>query len=447
MSAQSKQQGGERIRAFRASILHFVDDPDDLGEGAHQYFEDGLLVLRDGRVAELGEAGALLARLPPDAAMIDYTGKLILPGFIDTHIHYPQTDIIASYGEQLLEWLERYTFPTERRFADPLHARAVADFFLEELLRNGTTTALVFATVHKESVDAIFEAAAARGMCLLAGKVMMDRNCPDFLRDTAESSYDDSKALIEKWHHRGRLRYAVTPRFAPTSTERQLELAGKLLDEHPDVYLQSHVAENKGEVAWVAELYPWSRSYLDVYDRFGLLRQRAVYAHCIHLDERDRERMAGTGTAMSFCPTSNLFLGSGLFDLSGARDKKVRVGIGTDVGGGTSFSMFRTLDEAYKVLQLSGQKLSAFKAFYLATLGSARALYLDGEIGNFAPGKEGDFVVLDPGATPLLARRMENTATVAERLFVLMMLADDRSVYATHIMGQPAYIRPAAPIA
>ena len=431
----------EAVQAFRASILHFLGDPDDLGDAAHEYFDDGLLVLREGRIDSVGEASALLPGLPAGAQLTDYSGRLIMPGFIDTHVHYPQTDIIASYGEQLLQWLERYTFPTERRFADAAYAREVSEFFLTELLRNGTTTALVFATVHKQSVDAFFEAANTRGMRMIAGKVMMDRNCPEFLCDTADSAYEDSRALIAKWHNRDRLLYAVTPRFAPTSTERQLELAGKLLDEHPGVYLQTHVAENTSEVAWVAELFPWSRSYLDVYDRFGLLRERSVYAHCIHLDDADRRRLAGSGAAMSFCATSNLFLGSGLFDLRAARDHGIRVGIGTDVGGGTSFSMLRTLDESYKVTQLAGQKLSPLRAFYLATLGSARALYLDDRIGSFAAGNEGDFVVLDLAATPLLARRIAHAQTLSERLFALMMLGDDRAVAATHILGVRRHAR------
>lgn len=425
-----------RVQAFRGAVLHFVGDPGELGAQAHEYFDDGLLVLREGKVAAAGEAQALLPGLPEGTELVDYSGKLIMPGFVDTHVHYSQTDSIAAYGEQLLEWLERYGFPIERRFADPEYAREVADFFLTELLRHGTTTALVFASVHPESVDAFFTAAQARGLRMIAGKVMMDRNCPEHLRDTAESAYADSKALIEKWHGRERLLYAVTPRFAPTSTERQLELAGRLLDEHPGVYLQSHVAENKSEVAWVAELYPWSRSYVGVYDHFGLLRERAVYAHCIHLDDADRQRMAETGTAMAFCPTSNLFLGSGLFDAEAARRHGVRVGLGTDVGGGTSLSMLRTLDEAYKVAQLGGQRLSPLRAFYLATLGAARSLYLDERIGNFLAGKEGDFVVLDLAATPLMARRMASTTDLVERLFVLMMLGDDRAVFATHIMGR-----------
>jgi len=424
-----------RVEAFRASILHFIGDPAETGEAACAYFEDGLLVLSDGCVAKVGHAADVLPELPVGAKVIDHRGKLILPGFVDTHIHYSQTDIIAAPGEQLLQWLERYTFPAERRFDDPAHARAVAEFFLDELLANGTTTALVFATVHPQSVDAFFEAAQARSARMIAGKVMMDRNCPAYLRDTADDSYAHSGELIARWHGRDRLLYAVTPRFAPTSTERQLELAGRLLDEHPGVYLHSHVAENRAEVAWAAELFPWSRSYLGVYERFGLLRERSVYAHCIHLDDDDRARMGAAGAAMSFCPTSNLFLGSGLFDIDAARRHGVRVGLGTDVGGGTSFSMLRTQDEAYKVLQLRGCRLSPQSAFYHATLGGARALYLDDRIGNFTPGKEGDFIVLDPAATPLLERRMNEAATLDEKLFVFMMLGDDRAVHATYLMG------------
>ena len=352
-------------------------------------------------------------------------------------MHYPQTDIIASHGEQLLEWLEKYTFPAERRFADPAHAAEVAGFFCDELLRNGTTTAAAFATVHPASVEALFEAAQQRRMRLITGKVLMDRNCPDFLRDTAETGYADSQALIERWHNRDRLLYAITPRFAPTSTPAQMALAGRLFREHPGVFLQSHLAENRAEVAWVAQLHPEARSYLDVYERAGQLGMRALFAHCLWLDDSDRRRMAERGAAMSFCPTSNLFLGSGLFDLARARALGVRVGLGTDVGGGTSLSMLQTLNEAYKVLQLGGQSLSAASGFYLATLGGAHSLYLDDRIGNFAPGKEADFVVLDPRATPLLARRSAACTTLEERLFVLMMLGDDRAVAATYVMGVP----------
>jgi guanine deaminase len=440
-STEAWAAGAPTTTAFRGQVLHFVDDPDLAGERAHVYHDDGVLIVRDGRVLCVDDWNAARTTLPKGTNVVEWAGRLIMPGFIDTHVHYPQTDIIASYGEQLLEWLERYTFPTERRFGDPKHARAVAAFFVDELLRNGTTTAMVFATVHPESVDAIFEEARSRGMCIAAGKVLMDRNCPEFLRDTAESGYEASATLIARWHGRDRLLYAVTPRFAPTSTDRQLGLAGRLLEEHPGVLMQSHVAENQDEVRWVAELFPWSRSYLDVYDRYGLLRRGAIYAHCIHLDAQDRRRMAATGAAMSFCATSNLFLGSGLFDLDAAREHGVAVGIGTDVGGGTSFSMLRTLSESYKVAQLARQRLSPLRAFYLATLGGARAMGLDDRLGNFASGKPADFVVLDPGATPLMARRMATAEGLVEELFVLMMLGDDRAVAATYVMGEPRWRR------
>jgi len=425
--------------AFRGEILHFTGDPALEGPAAVHHHEDGLLVVSNGRVADCGDAQALLPTLAEGTAVVDHRGKWILPGFVDTHVHYSQTDIIASYGEQLLDWLERFTFPAERSFADPQHAREVADFFLAEALKNGTTTAAVFATVHPESVDAFFAAASARNLRMAAGKVLMDRNCPEFLRDTPESGYEDSKALIARWHGTGRLSYAVTPRFAPTSSERQLELAGRLLDDHPGVLLQSHVAENVGEVQWVAELFPWARSYLDVYDRYGMLRRGAVFAHCIHLDDANRRRMAATGAAMSFCATSNLFLGSGLFDLEAARGAGAVVGIGTDVGGGTAFSLLRTLNESYKVLQMRGQRLPAVEGFYLITLGGARALALDAHIGNFERGKEADFVVLDPASTPLRARRSRLAQDCDERLFMLMMLGDDRAVHATYVMGEPIY--------
>lgn len=430
-------------RAFRGAILHFVRDPALVEDErtAYEYFADGVLLVRDGKVERVGEAAALLPALPAHAELVDYRDRLLLPGFVDVHVHYPQTDIIASYGEQLLDWLERYAFPAEQRFGDARHAGEVAAFFLDELLRNGTTTACAFATIHPESVDALFAAAQRRNMRLIAGKVMMDRNAPANLRDSAESSHRDSEALIRAWHGRERLAYAVTPRFAPTSTVEQLERAAQLYADHPGVYLQTHLAENRAEVAWVSELFPEARSYLDVYERFSLLGARSVYAHCLHLDDPDRARMAATGSAMAFCPTSNLFLGSGLFDLEAAYRHGTRVGIGTDVGGGTSFSMLRTLSEAYKVVALTGQRLAPLRAFYLATLGGAVALELDGQIGNFTPGKEADFVALDLHATPLLARRIERCESLAEQLFALMMLGDDRAIARTHLLGECVHRR------
>ncbi|MCP4875468.1 MAG: guanine deaminase [Gammaproteobacteria bacterium] len=426
--------------AIRASFLHFVADPDHFSD-ACEYFDDGLMILKQGRVQMLVDAAEWIDMLPDGSALYDYSGRLVMPGFIDTHTHYPQSEMIASYGLQLLDWLEQYTFPTEEKFADREHADKIAAFFCDQMLRNGTTTSAVFATVHSESVDAIFEQAQSRNLCLVAGKVMMDRNAPESLRDTAESSYRDCSELIRRWHLNGRGHYAVTPRFAPCSSPAQLEVCGELLNEHPDLYLQSHVAENRAEVDWVAELFPDSRSYLDVYDSFGLLGPRSIYGHCIHLDQADRERMAASGTAIAFCPTSNLFLGSGLFSLDDARAQDIRVGIATDVGAGTSFSLLQTLNEAYKVCQLAGQRLTPLKAFYLATLGAAESLYLDHRIGNFAVGKEADFVVLDLSASDLMQCRMENASTLEERLFALMMLGDDRCVQATHVMGKRQYSR------
>jgi guanine deaminase len=422
-------------RALRGEIVSFDDDPRK-SPTALRHWPDGLLVIDAGRVAAVGDAARLLGTLAPGTPVDDHRGRLILPGFVDSHIHYPQTDVIASHGEQLLNWLERYTFPIESRFGDPALARETAEFFLEELLRNGTTTALVFATVHPESVDAIFEAALARRLRLASGKVLMDRNCPENLCDTPQSGYDQSLELIRRWHGKERLSYAVTPRFAPTSSDAQLETAGTLYRDHPGVLVHTHVAENRDEVEWVKQLFPGARSYLDVYDRFGLLGPRAVLAHGIYLDDQDRARLAATGASIAFCPTSNLFVGSGLFDYGQAHAAGVRVSLATDVGGGTSFSMLRTMHEAYKVSQLLGEPLSARDAFYLATLGGAKAMGFEASIGSIAPGREADLVVLDPQATPLMARRMSRAETLDERLFALMMLGDDRSVAATYILGE-----------
>ena len=426
-------------KAFRASILHCLGDPGEQADAsAVQYFADGLLVVEDGHVAALGEAEAMAAGLANDFELIDHSGKLIVPGFIDCHVHFPQVDIIGSCGDQLLDWLARYAYPAEQAFTDAEHAHAVAEFFTDELLRNGTTTALVFPTVHTQSVDAIFSAAEKRGMRLLSGKVLMDQNCPETLRDDPESACHDSRRLIEKWHGKNRLGYAITPRFAITSSEAQLRAAGKLAAEFPDVHVHTHLAENRDECALVAQQFPWSRSYFDVYEQLGLVRERSVFAHCLHLDDQDRLQMAKRGAAIAFCPTSNLFLGSGLFDLRAARDCGIRTGIATDVGGGTSLSMFRTLSDAYKVLRLQGQTLPAFRALYLATLGAAKALYLDDKIGNFIAGKEADFVVIDYAASSITKRRLSHCVDIAERLFALITLGDDRSIAATYVLGKPA---------
>lgn len=435
------------LRAYRGSLLHFLGDPGDGADGsAVQYFDDGLLVVENGLVKAAGEARDLLPTLPAAAQVVDHTGRLLMPGFIDTHIHYPQTDMIAASAAQLLDWLDDHAFPAERRFADAGHAAESSRFFLDELMRNGTTTALVFGTVHAVSVDAFFAEAEARNLRMIAGKVLMDRNCPEYLRDTPDGGYRDSSSLIEKWDRRGRLHYAITPRFAITSSDAQLESAGRLATEHPGVFVHSHVAENVNEVKWARELFPQARSYLDVYEHFGLLRERAVYAHCIHLDDEDRSRMAQTGAAAAVCATSNLFLGSGLFDFAAARHAGMRTGLGTDVGGGTSFNMLRTLAETYKVAQMGGHRLTAWRGFYLATLGGAKALGLDDRIGSFAPGREADFIVLRMDSTPLIARRMKTARTPAEKLFALMMLGDDREIGATYIMGECVWSTLTGPI-
>ncbi|MBL8484949.1 MAG: guanine deaminase [Rhodocyclaceae bacterium] len=425
----------------RGELLHFLSDPGAGASAAYEHHGDGALLLENGRILRCGPWAELRAAAP-EAPCTDHSGCLILPGLIDCHIHYPQTDVIASPGHGLLDWLERYTFPAERRFADPAHAAQAAEFFCDELLRNGTTTALVFGSVHAESVDAFFGVARRRRLRMVAGKVLMDRNCPDYLQDTAQSAYDDSKRLLAAWQGVERLGYALTPRFAITSSEAQLEAVAALAREYPDVCVHSHLAENAAEVDWVRRLFPWSRSYLDVYEHYGLLRPRAVYAHCIHLDQTDRARMAASGAMAAFSPTSNLFLGSGLFDLGSALGAGMRVGIATDVGGGSSFSMLRTLAAAYAVAHLKGYVLSALRAFYLATLSGAMGLGLDHVIGNFLPGKEADFIVLDPAATPLLARRMASAASLEEKLFLWLTLGDDRAIRATYILGEAQWIRP-----
>ncbi|NWL75538.1 guanine deaminase [Pseudomonas taiwanensis] len=430
------------VTAYRSAILHSIADPALVGvEQSYQYFEDGLLVVEDGRIKALGDAKALLPGLDAGVEVHEYRDALITPGFIDTHIHFPQTGMIASYGEQLLDWLNTYTFPTEKQFADKAHAADVAGIFIKELLRNGTTTALVFGTVHKESVDAFFEAAQSLDLRMIAGKVLMDRNAPDYLTDTAESGYADSKELIERWHGKGRLHYAVTPRFAPTSTPEQLELAGKLYAEYPGLYMHTHLSENRKEIEWVKELFPERKGYLDVYDHYKLIGERSVFAHGVHLCDDECKRLAETGSAVAFCPTSNLFLGSGLFDLQKLEEHGVRVGLGTDVGAGTSFSQLQSLNEAYKVMQLQGKKLDPFKSLYLATLGGARSLYLDDKIGNFQAGKDADFVVLDYKATPLLDYRMQQATSLPERLFALTILGDDRTVKETFAAGRSVHMR------
>ncbi len=434
------------LKAIRSAVLDFVADPFYVPESESvRYVPDGLLVVENGAVKELGAYDDLKDQYS-GVELVTYPNQLILPGFVDLHTHFPQTEMIAAYGEQLLQWLEKFTFPTERKFRDKAYCDRVAPIFIDQLLRNGTTTALVLAAVFPESVEALFEESDRRNMRLIVGKVMMDRNAPDFLRDTAKSSYDESKVLIEKWHKKGRSLYAVTPRFAPTSTPEQLTYAAKLLEEFPDTYLHTHLSENVKEVAWVQELFPNSKGYVDAYDQFGLVGDRSIFAHCVQLTEGEFDRLAAAKSTIAFCPTSNTFLGSGLFNLERAIAAQIKLGLATDVGGGTSFSMLQTASEAYKVAQLRGQKLSPFQAMFLATLGGARALELDDKIGSFEVGKEADFVVLDPRSTPLMGfRNPEAMPTsleeLSDRLFSLMILGDDRAIRATYILGELAYER------
>lgn len=429
--------------AHRGEVLHCLDDSknktnDKVKNWQYKlkHYEDGLLVIEDGYIHSLGDAKKLLKELPDDIDIINHPNCLISPGFVDTHIHFPQCEVVASYGKQLLEWLESYTFPAEKKFNDLEYASEIAKFFLNQLLQNGTTTALVFGTVHPQSVDAFFTEAQKRNLRMICGKVMMDRNAPDALLDTPQTSYQESRDLIQKWHNKDRLGYAVTPRFAPTSTSDQLDSAGRLLAEFPDVHFQTHLSENPKECEWVSVLFPERKNYLDVYDHHKLLGNRSVFAHGIYLHESEWQRLSDTNSAIAFCPGSNLFIGSGLFKLRNAKQYGIKTGLGTDVGGGDSFSMFQTINQAYKTQQLQGEGLPVNDSFYMATLGGAKTLDLQDNIGNFEKGKEADFVVLDYHATALIKFKIEHCDNIHERLFSLMMLGDDRAVKQTYIMGK-----------
>ncbi len=429
------------MKAWRASLLRFDDD------GRAVFDTDGLLVTGPdaaGRrvVIAAGDHSALAPRFP-GVPVTHLPGRILAPGFLDLHIHYPQTDVIGSPAEGLLPWLEHYTFPHEARFADAAYAADVATFFLDELARNGVTTALTFATSHPTSVNALFTEARQRGLRLITGKVLQDRHSPDGVRDQTEQSLIDTEALIQKWHGVDRLGYAITPRFAPSCSEAQLTGAGALAARYPDVWIQSHVSENLDEVRWARELFPASRSYLAVYDDHGLMRERAIYAHCIHFDDDDRALMRATGTAAAVSPTSNLFLGSGFFDYAGADRVGFRYGLASDVGGGTSFSPFHTMLAAYTVGRTTlegrqtkpGLSLRPQHLWWQHTAGAARALGLQGIVGNLQPGCEADFIVLNPAATPLLARRTAQAQSLDELLFAMIVLGDDRLVEKTVISG------------
>lgn len=414
----------------------FAVDPD----AALVHHADGAVWISDGTIRAVGSAADILKQAE-GVPVVDYGDCLISAGFVDCHVHYPQLPIIASYGEQLLTWLTNYTFPIEAKYGDPAFARRAADLFLDEALRNGTTTACVYATVHPESVDAFFKAASERGLAMACGKVLMDRNAPEGLLDTPQSGYDQSKALIDRWHGRGRNTYVVTPRFAPTSTPEQLEAAGALWREHSGTLMQTHLSENTGEINWVAELFPECPDYFGVYETFGLTGPGAIFGHAIHLTERERGAMRASGSAIAHCPTSNTFIGSGLFDMQGLRsgNDPILVGLATDVAGGSSMSMFAVMKTAYEVAQLRGVSLHPACLWYLATVGAAAAMRMDGTLGNLAPGMAADIAVIDPKATPLLAARTARADSISDILFAGIILGDDRAVRATYAAGKVVY--------
>jgi len=426
------------IKGFRGELLSLSHDPAEAPD-AVRHEADGLLVVEAGRVVARGAFDELAPRFP--GLDVERLQGLIVPGLIDAHVHYPQLGRIASHGTQLLDWLEQHIFPAEKAFADPVHAAAMAETFLDELLRHGTTSALVFGTVHTASVEAFFSAADARDLRMICGKVLMDLG-PEGLRDTVDEARTESEALIAKWHGRGRLRYAVTPRYALTSSDAQLAVAGELIAAHPGVLLHTHLAENAREITEVAARFPEAADYLDAYDRFGLVTDRSVFAHGVHLPDRSCARLAATGAGIAVCPSSNFFLGSGMFDFGQAEQHGVRLGLGSDIGAGTSLSLLHNAGLAYQAGLPGGQVLDPFRALWLATGGSARLLHIEGEVGMLAEGQEADFVVLDDAATPVMALRTVG-ASLAERLFALQVLGDDRAVRRTYVLGRCVWDRDA----
>jgi guanine deaminase len=422
---------------IRGRVLTFINEPQGIDDTAsYRYVEDGAVLVRNGKVAMASDHAEVSRMAAPGVTVADHRPHLILPGLIDTHLHFPQTQAIASYGAQLLEWLNTYIFVEEQKFAEPEHAAFIAGRFMDELLSNGTTTAAAYCSVHPQSVDAYFTAAEQRGMLMVGGKVMMDRNAPDALRDTPQQGYDETKRLIGKWHGRGRAHYAISPRFAITSTPEQMEMSRALVREHPGCYVQTHLSENKDEIAFATSLYRQAKDYTDIYARYDLLTEKTLLGHCIYLSDREISVLAETGAVGVFCPTSNLFLGSGLFD----RDRFDRLGarwsVATDVGAGTSFSMLETMDEAYKVLHLQGQRLSPLNSFYRMTLGNARALGLQDRIGSLHAGADADIVVLDSAGKSAMELRMRTAKSLTDELFILQTMGDDRCVAEVYVAGK-----------
>lgn len=433
---------------YRGEIIHCLDDPRGAGRQGRQdaiaFHEDGALWVSEGANAHViacADWSQVAGQVPEDCQILDWRGSLLLPGFVDCHVHYPQTGLVASHGSALLDWLTRYTFPAELRFHDAAFARQEAEFFLDQCLANGVTAALVFATSHANSVEAIFSAAFSRNMRIISGQVWMDESAPEGLCVPALQAASQTSQQIKDWHHKGRLGYAITPRFAPTSSRALLTQIGGMLSQYDDVLLHTHLAENADEIALVGQKFPDRRDYLDVYAHFGLLGARSVFAHCLHLSPSEWGRLQAHDCGIAFCPGSNFFLGSGVFDLETARAHKIRMGLGSDVGAGTSLSPFQSMGDAYRAARLRNADLDAYDMLYLATLGGAKTLHLDKKIGNFLPGKEADFIRVDPRATPWSAHRIASAQDLHERLFALMLLGDERMIEATYVAGHPAFIR------
>lgn len=424
---------------IRGRLLSFRRAPEHAGDReSYLYEEDGALLVRDGKIAAVGAYGEVKPKAGTETSEIDHRPHLILPGLIDCHVHFPQMQVIASYAANLLEWLNTYTFPEECRFVESAHAQRIATQFFDEFLRQGTTTAVAYCSVHKASADAFFAESLKRGTLMIGGKVMMDRNAPQGLLDTPQLGYDETRAVIEQWHGKGRNHVAITPRFAITSTPEQMAMTQTLAEEFPDLHIQTHLSENHDEIRYTCELYPDAKDYTDIYARYGLLRKKALFGHAIHLSDREADAMAESGAVAVHCPTSNLFLGSGLFPLKAIqrREKPVTVAVATDIGGGSSYSMFKTMDEAYKIQQLLGERLNPLESFYHMTLGNAVALDLADRIGTLDAGTDADIVVLNAAATPAMRLRMETVTSLSEELFLLQTLGDDRSVVETYVAGK-----------
>jgi guanine deaminase len=427
-------------KLIAGQVVTYQGDPFDIpAEEAVQVLPQAAILVRDGKVVSVGPRDTLRAK-HPEATLIDHGSALILPGFIDAHAHYPQTAMIASWGKRLIDWLNTYTFPEEAKFADRAYADEIAGRYLDLLLANGTTTVTSFCTIHPGSVEALFEAAAQRNMRIVAGKTCMDRpeTTPDFLRDTAKAAYDESKALIERWHGTGRATYAITPRFSPTSTPEQLDALGQLWSEYPTCLMQTHLSEQTDEIEWVKGLYPDARDYLDTYEHFGLVREGALFGHAIHLEPREIAHLQANDCSLIHCPTSNTFIGSGLFDMGARKAEALRVGLATDTGGGSSFSMLRTMAAAYEIGQLRHTALHPAQLLWLATRGSAEALRMEDRIGSIAAGMEADFAVIDLASTPAIAQRAITAETVWEEIFPTIMMGDDRAVITSYVMGERA---------